>query len=463
VKGFCKFADSCPSPFHSVASTLSRLKNLPGKEKFVQLNEKSTEPWNLQPGGRYFLTRNQSTVIAFAVGGKYQPGNGITMQGAHTDSPCLIVKPRSNVQKNGFQMVGVHTYGGGLWHTWFDRDLSIAGRVISVSEDGTSYKSDLVRVDRPILRVSNLAIHLQTGKEREAFKYNKEDHLIPVLCSVSEAALNKKAEKSDNEDNPNLLHAPLLVDLLASELKITPSRIVDFELCLYDTQKATVGGLLNEFINTARIDNLASCYMLLEAFINSLDTLDGEKNIRMIAFFDDEEVGSRTSRGANSAIMKQVFTRMVGPELVEATIRNSICLSVDCSHGVHPSYAGKHEKHNRPMLNEGLVIKNNPNGRYATTSATSFHLKVIAQKHGIKIQDFVVRNDCPCGSTIGPILAGQLGMRACDVGIAQWSMHSCREVCGANDIEPTIRLLTHYFNEFSTLDTCLEIDMGSAL
>merc|ERR1740124_654077 len=132
----------------------------------------------------------------------------------------------------------------------------------------------------------------------------------------------------------------------------------------------------------------------------------------MIAFFDDEEVGSRTSRGANSAIMKQVFTRMVGPELVEATIRNSICLSVDCSHGVHPSYAGKHEKHNRPMLNEGLVIKNNPNGRYATISATSFHLKVIAQKHGIKIQDFVVRNDCPCGSTIGPILVGQLGMRA---------------------------------------------------
>jgi len=446
AKRFCAFVDAGPSPFHCVATVANRLE----EAGFTALHETSSD-WKIQPGGRYYFTRNQSSIIAFAVGEHFVPGNGFTMFGAHTDSPCLVLKPKSNLTKNGYQMVGVQTYGGGLWHTWFDRDLSVAGRVIVKSESG--FQSRLVRLNKPILRISNLAIHLQSREERTSFKFNNEDNLIPLLCSEAENKLN---ETKDDEAK----HPPKLVAMLAEELGVRPENIQDFELCLYDTQKASIGGAYDEFVNTARIDNQASCYILSEAFVNSLDTLPNEKNVRLIAFFDDEEVGSVSANGAKSAIMRQTLQRISGnnQQLLNTGIAKSILVSVDCAHGLHPSYASRHECKHKPNLNEGLAIKHNANQRYATNMLTVFHVRQVSERYKLPIQEFVVKNDSPCGSTIGPGLSAELGVRTFDCGITQFSMHSIREVCGSKDFAPTIQLFTHYFNDFVELDESLSME-----
>ncbi|KAJ1943004.1 hypothetical protein FBU59_003034, partial [Linderina macrospora] len=459
------FVNKSPSPFHAVDVCRTWLKGA----QFTELKEKQSWDGAIKPNGKYFFTRNGSSLVAFAVGGHFKPGNGISVVAAHTDSPCFKLKPVSKKTNSGYLQVGVQIYGGGLCihmqlnflipfrHTWFDRDLSIAGRVM-VRDSNGGYANRLVSIADPILRIPSLAIHLDRSAS-DTFTYNKEVHLTPVLATVSKA-LNGQEESGDVKVD----HHPILLDRLAKELDVEVDQITDFDLCLYDTQPASIGGICSEFIHAARLDNLNSSYCAIEGLINSLSSenaLDNDSHVRMVALFDNEEVGSTSAYGANSALIEAALRRIqVGgsPTAFEQSMASSFMISSDVTHAVHPNYSEKHEVNHRPMLQKGPSIKYNANQRYATTAVTSAILKEIAKRHGIPMQEFLVRNDSPCGSTIGPMLSAQLGLRTVDIGNPLLSMHSIREVCGADDVGMAVKLFEHFFGEFAALDAHVNVD-----
>ncbi|TYI99354.1 hypothetical protein E1A91_A13G012100v1 [Gossypium mustelinum] len=431
---------------------------------FHLLNE--NDEWDLRPGGRYFFTRNMSCLVAFAVGEKYIVGNGFHVIAAHTDSPCLKLKPKSASSKSNYLMLNVQTYGGGLWHTWFDRDLSVAGRVIVRASDG-SFLHKLVKVKRPLLRVPTLAIHLNRTVNTDGFKPNLETHLVPLLATKPEEAFPESKEKSSS--SPKAAHHPLLMQILSDELCCDVDDIVNIELNICDTQPSCLGGANNEFIFSGRLDNLASSYCALRALVDSCGSpgdLSSEHAIRMIALFDNEEVGSDSYQGAGAPTMFQAMRRIAdslansyaGESAFDRAIRQSFLVSADMAHGVHPNFMDKHEEHHRPEMHKGLVIKHNANQRYATSGVTAFLFKEVAKMHNLPTQEFVVRNDMGCGSTIGPILASGVGIRTVDCGIAQLSMHSVREVCGKEDIDIAYKHFKAFYRTFSSIDRKLIVD-----
>ena len=310
-----------------------------------------------------------------------------------------------------------------LGHTWFDRDLGVSGRVFVRSEETGKIEQRLVRINRPILRVPNLAIHLQTTEEREAFKINKEDHLSPILATEAKKALTGSSSdsSSSSDDDWATYQEPLLLQLLAVELAVPVESIIDFELSLYDMQNASIGGAFSEFIHSARLDNLASCFLAVEGLAehSTSGELDDDEDISLVALFDHEEVGSSSQSGAGSPIMGEAVNRISSAlctgsnkeDELAMTIQKSFVLSVDQAHAIHPNYANKHEKAHAPKMNSGMVIKRNSNQRYATNGVTGVLIKEIARRAGLpKVQEFVVRNDCGCGSTIGPIISTRTGM-----------------------------------------------------
>ncbi|BAT79327.1 hypothetical protein LR48_Vigan04g150900 [Vigna angularis] len=478
VSDFIDFLNASPTAFHAVDEAKKRLKSA----GFQQLSER--ELWDLQPGHKYFFTRNHSTVVAFAVGKKYVAGNGFYIIGAHTDSPCLKLKPVSKVVKGGILEVGVQIYGGGLWHTWFDRDLTVAGRVIVREENAgsVSYSHHLVRIEEPIMRIPTLAIHLDKTVSSDGFKFNNETHLIPILATSLKGELNKLSSENgpvengnqtdgnkaiDKTGTTNTKHHLLLLQLLASKLGCEPDDIYDFELQACDTQPSTVGGAAREFIFSGRLDNLCMSFCSLKALIDatsSESSLEEETGVRMVALFDHEEVGSASAQGAGSPVMLNAVTRVTNtfgtnPNLLEKAAQRSYLVSADMAHALHPNYMEKHEVNHQPKLHGGLVIKNNANQRYATNAVTSFYFREIATKHNLPVQDFVVRNDMSCGSTIGPILASGVGIRTVDVGAPQLSMHSIREICAVDDVKYSYEHFKAFYQEFSHLDGKMVVDI----
>lgn len=470
------------------------------------------DSWNgtLQPGGKYYLTRNASTIVAFAIGQAWKPGNPVGMVGAHTDSPCLRIKPVSKRSADGFLQVGVETYGGGMWHSWFDRDLGAAGRVMVKSKDGV-VEQRLVRINKPICRIPNLAVHFGGY---EPFEFNKENQLFPVLGLVS-AELNRQGKtaeevKKDETEKDKAAgfeplktatqrHHPYLVSLVAKEAECNAEDVVDFELVLYDTQPSCIGGVNDEFIFSARLDNLGMTYCAVEGLIQSVadpSALKADPTIRLIACFDHEEIGSQSAQGADSNMLPAVLRRLsclpsstadseksydkvngdAGPDnstAYEQTLATSFLISADMAHSVNPNYTGKYEPEHKPHMNEGTVIKINANVRYATNSPgivllqecakrakpTSWQLPEAKIKDGgVPLQLFVVRNDSRCGSTIGPMLSASLGARTIDVGNPQLSMHSIRETGGAYDAEHGVNLFDSFFEHFGELESKILVD-----
>ncbi|CAI2181162.1 19520_t:CDS:10 [Funneliformis geosporum] len=463
VTDFIKFVNDSPSPYHAVEEARLRLV----QAGYEEIKERDCWVGKLRNNGKYYFTRNKSTIVAFAVGGKYVPGNGVSIVGAHTDSPCLKVKPISKLQKVGYLQLGVQVYGGGLWHTWFDRDLSIAGRVM-VETSENKFEHKLIKVARPILRIPTLAIHLD-GSVREAFKFNNETHLTPLLTTATKSLIGN----SDEEKNEK--HHPIFLNLLAEELGCnTVNKIHDFELCLYDTQPSTIGGLCNEFIFSARLDNLMMSFTALTALINGTrdtsETLCDDSNIRLISLFDNEEVGSQSAYGAGSSLLESTLRRLcsskvgasedveISQTIFEETIHKSFLISADMAHAVHPNYCEKYEENHRPQMHKGVVIKINANQRYATTATTSLVLREAAKKYNVPLQEFVVKNDSPCGSTIGPMMSSNLGIRTVDVGNPQLSMHSIREIAGTDDVDHAIKLFQGFFESFAKIDQNVIID-----
>lgn len=446
AEDFLQFVNASPTPFHAVHSAKQRLE----KAGFKQIKER--DPWNstLVPGGKYYLTRNASTIVAFAIGKKWKPGNPVAMLGTHVDSCVLRLKPVSKRQSEGFLQIGVETYGGGMWHTWFDRDLGVAGRLMCQSKEGIVQK--LVNLNRPICRIPNLAVHFGGSVP---FEFNKETQLFPIAGLV-EAELNRQgksegevsSEKSQesSKDDYNPLkttterHHPYLIELVAEEAGVKIQDILDFELILYDVQKSCLGGLNNELIFSARLDNLMMTFCALQGLIQSTSpqgkSLDDETTIRLMTGFDHEEIGSTSAQGADSNILPSIIKRLSclpsskeamsdssydradqdtsdSSTAFEQTLASSFLISADMAHSVNPNYSGKYEPEHKPMMNKGTVIKVNANVRYATNSPGIVLLQELAKRakmcsadmrksgSGVPLQLMVVRNDCPCGSTIG--------------------------------------------------------------
>ena len=451
AKRFLAFVDASPSPFHAVHEAKCRLQ-AHGYEKI-----REAENWSglLKKGGKYFFTRNSSTIVAFAVGGSYTATGGFRVIGAHTDSPALKVKPNAKKSSEGYHQVGVQVYGGGQWCTWFDRDLKVAGRVM-VRDANNQVSQQLVHINRPVMRVPTLAIHLNRGLNDAGFKFNLETELVPIIATTLQYGAGKKEEEEKKKaDQP-----PVFLEMVAKELNTTPDHIVDYDFALADCQPSSLGGLNEEFIFAPRLDNLMMSFVALDALLDSENTLADEEGVRMCVLFDNEEIGSVSYMGANSDIIERSIRRTAnafheGTESADVAFQNSFMISADMAHAVHPNYSSKHEGEHKPHIHKGLVVKSNANMRYATTAATSAGLKELARRHNIPIQDFVVRNDAGCGSTIGPTLSSR-GLRTVDVGQPQLSMHSIREMCGVNDCEYSKNLFLAYYNEFVKIDKPLQ-------
>lgn len=477
------FVNSSPSPYHAVQTS----KALLSSAGFVEISERSDWSKIIETGKKYFLTRNGSSIVAFGVGQKWQPGNGISMIGAHTDSPVLRVKPNSKRTAAGYKQVGVETYGGGLWNTWFDRDLSLAGRVLVKDQASGVISPKLIQIKKPILRIPTLAIHLNRGAA-DKFEFNKEKDLFPILGLV-EKELNKgtetqettseSEETKDSEQDDSLFyplgkveerHDKTLIDLIAEEAGVSVTDIEDFELVLYDTQPSVLGGINDEFIFSPRHDNLNSSYTSLTALIESVkepSSLENESGIRLVTLFDHEEIGSNSAQGADSNLLLAVLTRLASLSSKSITsnasspyqtFSRSFLISADMAHAIHPNYQAKHESSHQPQMNKGPVIKVNANQRYATNSPGIVLVKQAATLAKVPLQLFVTRNDSPCGSTIGPILASKLGVVTLDIGSPQLSMHSIRETAGTWDVAFSVSLFKTFYENYSDLQSKFQID-----
>lgn len=415
------FIDASPSPWHAVETCASRLK----AAAYVELNEQ--ERWSLQAGGRYYVVRGGSSIIAFIVGQKPTAEIGLRLIGAHTDSPGLRIKPKPAEDAQGIVRLGVEVYGGPILATFADRDLSLAGRVNVRTEQG--FETRLVRFNDPLLRLPNLAIHMNREVNESGLKFNKQTEL-PLLLGVSD---DNKAEARFRQPIADLLGVP------ANDL-------LTWELNAYDTQKGSLWGVDQEFIADSQLDNLASCHAALSALLATKNPAA----TCLCAFFDHEEVGSESATGASGSFLSDVIQRLSSNTGLDAEdqrrmLARSFFISADMAHAWHPNFPSAYEPCHRALVNAGPVIKSNANQRYSTSAETAARFMAVCEKAGVPCQQYAHRTDLGCGSTIGPILAARLGIPSVDVGSPMWAMHSIRESAGVLDHHYMTAALTAAF------------------
>lgn len=421
------FLGESPTPFHAVASAMSRLQ----ASGFRAIAE--ADDWSSLAPGRYAFAHGGSSVLAFVIPDAKRIA-GFRIVGAHTDSPNLRLKPTPEYKKEGYSQLGVEVYGGALLNSWLDRDLSLAGRVFVAPAGAgrTNVESRLVRFTRPMLRVAQLAIHLDRDVNDKGVVLNKQEHLAPIFGLEREGAKN-------------------LAAMLAEELGLAaPERIVGSELMLYDVIAPTLGGRDEEMIFSARLDNLAMSHAAIRAILEAAPSAAAGDVVPVAALFDHEEVGSETAYGAQSGFLPRALERIVtgrggSREDYHRALAGSLCVSADMAHAVHPNYESRHESRHKPVLNGGPVVKINSQQRYATSGSTAALFRDLCARAEVPVQHYAHRTDLPCGSTIGPIASTLLGVRTVDVGNPMLSMHSIRELGGAKDPAMMTRVLTSFY------------------
>jgi aspartyl aminopeptidase len=419
-----KFIEQSPTAAHAASQVETGLVQAGFRNCAEQ------DAWLIEAGDRILVKRQESGIVAIKMGKKTPPESGFKIIGAHTDSPGFRLKPHALIQKGGYLQLGVEIYGGPLLATWLDRDLGLAGHVV-VKDNQNNLQTTLLKMEKPVLRISMLPIHLNREVNDQGLVLNKQEHLAPILGNAGET-IDKNC----------------LENLLAGELGVTADRLVDWELGLFDLQPGTLAGRDEEFIISARIDNLAMCQAALNAFLNS----EAGAATQVIVFYDSEEIGSTSANGAGSTFLRDVLTRFVSAtgrkteDLFRALAR-SFFISADGAHAVHPNYIDKYEKEHLCRPNQGPVIKINALKKYATTAGSSAAFILLCQKAGVPFQKFVNRTDMAGGSTIGPTVAAGLGIPTVDVGNAMLSMHSIREMSGTADHLYMIKVFEEFFKD----------------
>ncbi|MCC5812673.1 MAG: M18 family aminopeptidase [Ectothiorhodospiraceae bacterium] len=418
------FIDRSPSPWHAVASCVARLE----AAGYRRLDE--SQPWDLRAGHGYYVVRDGSSMIAFHTGKGSVLDHGYRLIGAHTDSPGFRVKPNPVKQDLGPSRLGVEVYGGPIIATFADRDLTLAGRVIV--REGDTLRARLFHSAKPLLRFPNLAIHLNRTVNQEGLKYDLQEELPLVLGTLEETLPERDAFRH----------------LLGDSLGVEPGGVVSWDLTVADTQPGAFFGVDQEYLANSQLDNLASCHAALEALLQSGD--ESFPGVRLLAFFDHEEIGSQSFKGADGPFLHDVLER-IGETFLDGAgarrqaLARSLVLSADMAHAYHPNYARYYDLEHAVHLNQGPVIKINASQRYATDGMAEAVFETLCRESDVPVQKYIHRNNLPCGSTIGPITAGRLGIRCADIGNAMWSMHSLRESAGTHDHHLMIRAMRHFF------------------
>jgi aminopeptidase I len=473
TKPYLKFMTENPTIFHTVNAFTTQLAST----GFEHLSERDLWTEKLKPGGKYYTTRNGSAFTAFSIGKDYKPGNGIGIVAGHVDALTAKLKPIPKLQtKAGCVQMGIAPYAGGLNNTWWDRDLGVGGRVLVKDSKTSKIQEKLVKLDWPVARIPSLAPHFGAAA---VGPFNKETQMVPIIGLDNSDMSGGERQPKDPRIIAGTFAATQperLVRAIASEMSIEDySSIINWELELYDTQPAQLGGLDKEFIFAGRIDDKLCCYAAVEALLaTSEDTSPGI--VKMVGCFDDEEVGSLLRQGAKSNFMGSVIDRICegmqhhfnnaevakngilatgpdfGPNLINQTLANSFLVSSDVIHAVNPNFLGAYLENHSPRLNVGVAVSADSNGHMTTDSVSTALLQRVAEKCGSKLQVFQIRNDVRSGGTIGPMTSSQLGMRAIDAGIPQLSMHSIRATTGSLDPGLGVKLFKGFFDYYEDVD-----------
>ena len=427
VQHLLDFIDASPSPWHVIKSVEAQLASF----NFKKLDE--TLSWTLESGGRYYVVRDESSVIIFVLGQKPLVETGFKMIGAHTDSPGLRVKPNAATGVDGLLRLGVEIYGGPILATFTDRDLSLAGRV-NYKDTNNNIVSALINFDRPLLRLPNLAIHMNRMVNEDGLKLHKQNELPLILSALAQECL------------PQTYFSELLQEQSACEAE----RILSWDLAVYDTQKGVFWGADNEFYANSQLDNLASCHAALQGLLD--DTVLENEATLVCAFFDHEEIGSESNKGADGSFLGDVLKRISlvtenNKEDFTRALAKSFMVSADMAHAYQPNFPLAYDPDHKVFVNKGPVIKVNANQRYSTESVSQAMFVDWCEQAGVPYQKYSHRSDLACGSTIGPITSARLGIRSVDVGNPIWAMHSIRESAGVLDHGYMIKVMKKFLTQ----------------
>ncbi len=416
------FIDASPSPWHAVASAEAHLL----AHGFTRLEE--GDRWQLAANGRYYVVRGGASMIAFVQGSQPLVDAGFRIVGAHTDSPGLRLKPKAAMSGDGISRLAVEVYGGPILATFTDRDLSLAGRV--VLRTATGQVTRLLSFEQPLVRLPNLAIHMNREVNEQGLKLNKQTEL-PLILGLMNEGDNAEAQ---------------LRTLLADAVQGDAADLLSWELSVYDVQKGCLWGANKEFIADSQLDNLASTHAALSA----LTATERPTATCVSAFFDHEEVGSESATGAGGSFVADVLQRIclqagLDEEDKRRAMARSFFISADMAHAYNPNFPNAYEPGHKVLVNGGPVIKTNVNQRYTTNAETAARFMRFCEKAGVPCQQYAHRSDLGCGSTIGPMIAAQLGVASVDVGSPMWAMHSARESAGVHDHAYMIAAMTAAF------------------
>lgn len=421
AEGLAHFIDASPSPYHAVETARAALVAAGATEL-----DRAAE-WPATPG--LYLIRHGGSLLAWQQGP--QPSTAFRLIGAHTDSPNLRIKPQPDRTSAHFRQLGVEVYGGALVNSWLDRDLGLSGRLSVRGPAGP--RMHLFRIDEPLLRVPQLAIHLHREIVTDGLLLNPQTHLAPVWDLDTERGRDTTFRAT-----------------VAEAAGVEPDDILAWDAMTHDLTPSRRTGRNGVFLSAPRLDNLCSSFAAVEALIATSASGPGEAT-PVICLFDHEEVGSTSTTGADSTLVSATLERIVvagggtRDDLLRAMVA-SVCLSADMAHATHPNYVDRHEPDHHITLNGGVVIKTNVNQRYASDAETVGIFAAACTDAGVPVQHFVGRNDIPCGSTIGPISSARLGIRTVDVGVAQLAMHSARELAGADDPSYYVAAMTAFLH-----------------